>query len=67
MSIRCLRALYAGVGEAMGIVGLLIRDPLLPSEIMPQHPRRALVRSVLRYQDEARRLWRDFLMEANSE
>jgi phenylacetic acid degradation operon negative regulatory protein len=48
------------------VIALLIRDPLLPREIMSQQPRRALVRAMLRYQDEARRLWRDFLAEANS-
>lgn len=49
------------------VIVLLIRDPVLPQEIMSQQPRRALVRAMLRYQDEARRLWRDFLAEANSE
>jgi phenylacetic acid degradation operon negative regulatory protein len=48
------------------VIALVIRDPLLPLEIMSQQPRRALVQAVLRYQDEARRLWRDFLAEAGS-
>jgi phenylacetic acid degradation operon negative regulatory protein len=49
------------------VISLLMRDPQLPPEIMPQHSRHALVRAMIRYQDEARRLWRDFLAEANSE
>ncbi|MDB5823546.1 MAG: PaaX family transcriptional regulator [Herminiimonas sp.] len=49
------------------VIALLIRDPLLPPEIMPRHSRRALVQSVRRFQDEARRLWREFLAEADGE
>jgi phenylacetic acid degradation operon negative regulatory protein len=48
------------------VISLLVRDPMLPPEIMSQQLRNALVRSVLRYQEEARQLWRDFLLEANS-
>lgn len=42
-------------------IRLLIRDPLLPSELMPPQVRLDLVNAAERYQAEARRLWNAWL------
>jgi phenylacetic acid degradation operon negative regulatory protein len=43
------------------VIGQLIRDPLLPFELMPSAPRIALRSTTRRYQETARRLWRRWL------
>ncbi|NEX59462.1 PaaX family transcriptional regulator [Noviherbaspirillum galbum] len=45
------------------VIARLIRDPLLPPEIMPQQARQALVRAMTRYGGTARRLWQEFIAE----
>lgn len=42
-------------------IGLLVRDPLLPPELMAVEARQVLTASAARYQDAARRLWRDWI------
>jgi phenylacetic acid degradation operon negative regulatory protein len=42
-------------------IGLLLRDPLLPPELMPPQPRQTLMAAAARYQDAARGLWRDWI------
>jgi phenylacetic acid degradation operon negative regulatory protein len=44
-------------------IGLLVRDPLLPPELMPQEARQTLMAAAARYQDAARRLWREWIRE----
>jgi phenylacetic acid degradation operon negative regulatory protein len=43
------------------VIAHLIRDPLLPAELMPAAPREALLAVTRRYQDKARQLWREWL------
>jgi len=43
------------------VIAHLIRDPLLPAELMSPEPRAELLAITRRYQDEARRLWRKWL------
>ncbi|WP_198084651.1 PaaX family transcriptional regulator [Variovorax sp. E3] len=43
------------------VIAHLIRDPLLPAELMPTAPRTALLAATRRYQDKARQLWRKWL------
>lgn len=42
-------------------IGLLVRDPLLPPELMAVEARQTLTAAAARYQDAARRLWRDWI------
>ena len=42
-------------------IGLLVRDPLLPPELMAFAPRQTLMAAAARYQDAARRRWRDWI------
>jgi phenylacetic acid degradation operon negative regulatory protein len=44
-------------------IGLLVRDPLLPPELMPPQARQTLMAAAARYQDAARRLWRHWIRE----
>jgi phenylacetic acid degradation operon negative regulatory protein len=43
------------------VIAHLIRDPLLPAELMSPAPRTALLTVTRRYQDKARKLWREWL------
>jgi phenylacetic acid degradation operon negative regulatory protein len=43
------------------VIAHLIRDPLLPAELMSPAPRVALLAVTRRYQDKARTLWREWL------
>ena len=38
-------------------------DPLLPEELMPQRPLRAMVHTMLAYDDQARAIWRRFMRQ----
>jgi phenylacetic acid degradation operon negative regulatory protein len=38
-------------------------DPLLPEELMPQQPLRAMVHAMLAYDDQARAIWRRFMRQ----
>src|SRR6516162_3301106 len=38
-------------------------DPLLPEELMPQQPLRAMVHTMLAYDDKARAIWRRFMRQ----
>ena len=38
-------------------------DPLLPEELMPQQPLRAMVHTMLAYDDKARTIWRRFMRQ----
>lgn len=42
-------------------IGLLVRDPLLPPELMAPQSRQGLMAAATRYQDEARRRWRNWI------
>jgi phenylacetic acid degradation operon negative regulatory protein len=42
-------------------IGLLVRDPLLPPELMAPQARQTLMAAAIRYQDEARRHWRNWI------
>lgn len=44
-------------------IGLLVRDPLLPPELMALDARQVLMAAAARYQDAARRLWRNWIRE----
>jgi len=44
-------------------IGLLVRDPLLPPELMALDARRILMAAAARYQDAARDLWRNWISE----
>jgi phenylacetic acid degradation operon negative regulatory protein len=43
------------------VIAHLIRDPLLPAELMSPEPRAALLTATRRYQDKALVLWRKWL------
>lgn len=43
------------------VIAHLIRDPLLPAELMSPAPRAALLAVTRRYQDRARQLWHEWL------
>ncbi|MNL63172.1 hypothetical protein D3C87_1872750 [compost metagenome] len=43
------------------VIAHLVRDPLLPDELMSPAPRTALRAVARRYQDRARKLWRQWL------
>jgi phenylacetic acid degradation operon negative regulatory protein len=43
------------------VIAHLIRDPLLPAELMSPAPRAALLALMRRYQDQARKLWHEWL------
>lgn len=43
------------------VIAHLVRDPLLPDELMSPAPRTALRAAARRYQDRARKLWRQWL------
>ena len=57
--------LEAAVRESLllgrAVIAHLIRDPLLPAELMSSAPRVALLAVTRRYQDKARKLWREWL------
>ncbi|WP_179401714.1 PaaX family transcriptional regulator [Burkholderia guangdongensis] len=42
-------------------IGIILRDPLLPVDLMAAEHRRMLVAATLRYQNQARQLWREWL------
>jgi len=42
-------------------IGLLVRDPLLPPELMAPQARQTLMAAAARYQDAARGRWRDWI------
>lgn len=44
-------------------IALLVRDPLLPPELMALDARRTLVAAAARYQDAARDLWRNWIRD----
>ncbi|MFC5478881.1 PaaX family transcriptional regulator [Massilia suwonensis] len=44
-------------------IGLLVRDPLLPPELMALDARQILMAAAARYQDAARSLWRNWIQE----
>ena len=60
------RPLEAAVRESLllgrAVIAHLIRDPLLPAELMSPAPRVALLAVARRYQDKARKLWRAWLI-----
>jgi phenylacetic acid degradation operon negative regulatory protein len=47
-------------------IGLIIRDPLLPPQLMASEARRALLQAAMRYQDQGRRLWRAWIRDIDS-
>jgi phenylacetic acid degradation operon negative regulatory protein len=47
--------------QGRAAISFLIRDPLLPPQLMPPAPRRALVAEVLDYKEKGRRLWQAWL------
>ena len=59
------RPLETAVRESLllgrAVIAHLIRDPLLPAELMPPEPRAELLAVTRRYQDTARQLWRQWL------
>jgi phenylacetic acid degradation operon negative regulatory protein len=65
-----LRALDPGAAAreslllGRAVIGHLLRDPVLPTELMSPEPRIALVAAMKSYQTEARRLWRQWLAAA---
>ncbi|MDQ0045123.1 PaaX family transcriptional regulator C-terminal domain-containing protein [Variovorax boronicumulans] len=60
--------LEAAVRESLllgrAVIAHLIRDPLLPAELMSPAPRTALQTVTRRYQDKARKLWREWFAQA---
>lgn len=42
-------------------IGIILRDPLLPVELMAAEHRRMLVAATMRYQNQAHQLWREWL------
>ena len=59
------RPLETAVRESLllgrAVIAHLIRDPLLPAELMPPEPHAELLVVTRRYQDTARQLWRQWL------
>lgn len=62
-----IRPLDASVRESLllgrAVIACLLRDPLLPAELMSPAPRAALMAVMRRYQDTARRLWHEWLAQ----
>jgi phenylacetic acid degradation operon negative regulatory protein len=50
--------------QGRAAIGFLIRDPLLPPQLMPPGPRRAMVDVVLEYKAQGRQRWQAWLADA---
>lgn len=61
-------ALEAAAAETLILGREAIRrinlDPLLPDELMPERPLRELVRAMIEYDSDGRRIWRQFMLRA---
>ncbi len=55
------QALRETLLQGRGAIAFLIRDPLLPPQLMRPEPRQALVADVIAYKEAGRRLWQTWL------